>query len=82
MDKFTYSLEIYILHQYPVVIATKIMPRLGWMNVYIGYVGGAILSVGIVVFIIYSLKKLNIYIAFFMPIILLSRLFRGIQYNE
>ena len=63
----SYSLEIYILHQYPVVIATKIIPRLGWMNVYVGYAIGSIASLALVVAVVEVLKHINLYNLLFRP---------------
>ena len=62
----SYSLEIYILHQYPAVAMTKIVKWLGW-NAYIGFIVSFLCSIIIVVFIVELMKKFKIYNPLFNP---------------
>ncbi|MBO4912814.1 MAG: hypothetical protein J5504_08820 [Butyrivibrio sp.] len=61
-----YSLEIYILHQYPVVVMTKVMSGIG-VYVYIGYLISVVVSIGIVIIGAEILKRLSVYEFFFRP---------------
>ena len=62
-----YSLEIYILHQYSVVVMTKVMSVME-VYVYIAYLSNVVVSIGVVIIGVELLKKINVYELFFKPI--------------
>lgn len=68
-----YNLELYILHQYPVAVMTKVLPKVEWLNVFGGYAIGASASILVTILGIEIMRKIKLYDLCFKPMDLLNR---------
>lgn len=69
----SYSLEIYILHQYSVVVVLKLITMLRCMNVFVGYFVASIISLVSVIVLVEIMKKLKVYKYAFKPITIITK---------